>query len=195
MSLMKYDPLREFDAISRRFDNLFQSFRPAFESGLTTQQMFSPRVDIHEDEKNIYFDVELPGLKREDVKISVNEDRYLVLKGEKRVERRWGDEDHDSKKNETSENGSSERKSGKAKEASKMEESAAIQSRNGGSVMRAERQPLRIERSYGSFTRTFTLPENADAEKIDAKFENGVLEITVPKKEPAKPKQIDVNIK
>jgi HSP20 family protein len=190
---MKYDPLREFDAISRRFDNLFNTFRPAFESGLTTQQMFSPNVDIHEDEKNIYFEVELPGLKREDVKISVNEDKYLIVKGEKRSERKWGDEGN-SQEN-SSENKDGKSKNSKEKDQSKMEESAAIQSRNGGSVMRAERQPLRIERSYGSFTRTFTLPENADADNISASFVHGVLEITVPKKEPAKPKQIDVNIK
>lgn len=186
MSLMKYDPLREFDAISREFDSFFNQLRPTFEAGLT-QQMYSPKVDIHQDNKHIYIEAELPGMRREDVKISINEDKFLVIKGEKRSERRWGAETEENRTSDENKNGKESK--------SKAEKSAEIESRNGGSVMRAERQPLRIERSYGSFTRTFTLPETADTENIDAKFENGVLEITVPKKEPAKPKQIDVNIK
>ncbi|MES2765231.1 MAG: Hsp20/alpha crystallin family protein [Bacteroidota bacterium] len=190
MSLMKYDPLREFDAISRGFDSFFNQLRPTFEAGLT-QQMYSPKVDIHQDDKNIYIEAELPGMKPEDVKISINEDKFLVIKGEKRSERRWGNDADENSNNSTENKNSSNGKESK----SKGEKSAEIESRNGGSVMRAERQPLRIERSYGSFTRTFTLPETADTGNIDAKFENGVLEITVPKKEPAKPRQIDVNIK
>jgi len=50
----------------------------------------------------------------------------------------------------------------------------------------------RIERSYGQFQRSFRLPQNVDEKKIDAKMENGVLKITVPKKEVAKSKKIDV---
>jgi HSP20 family protein len=53
---------------------------------------------------------------------------------------------------------------------------------------------MRIERSYGSFARSFTLPDNVAAENINAAFENGVLNITIPKKEPAKPKELEVTI-
>lgn len=49
-----------------------------------------------------------------------------------------------------------------------------------------------LERSYGTFERHLTLPENLDAEKVDARFENGVLHITVPKTEEAAPKKIDI---
>jgi HSP20 family protein len=52
----------------------------------------------------------------------------------------------------------------------------------------------RVERQYGSFTRTFTLPQTVDAEKVSANYEKGVLKITLPKKAEAKPKQIKVNI-
>lgn len=53
----------------------------------------------------------------------------------------------------------------------------------------------RIERSYGSFVRSFSLPTTVDAEKISASFKNGVLEVTLPKKEEIKPKQITIEAK
>jgi len=53
----------------------------------------------------------------------------------------------------------------------------------------------RIERSYGSFLRSFTLPPNVEAEKIAANFANGVLEVHMPKKENAKPRSIKVDVK
>jgi HSP20 family protein len=52
----------------------------------------------------------------------------------------------------------------------------------------------RVERQYGSFTRTFTLPSTVDAEKVQADYEKGILKIVLPKKAEAKPKQIKVNI-
>src|SRR5215470_16565893 len=52
----------------------------------------------------------------------------------------------------------------------------------------------RVERQYGSFTRTFTLPQTVDAENVTANYEKGVLKITLPKKAEAKPKQIKVNV-
>lgn len=52
----------------------------------------------------------------------------------------------------------------------------------------------RIERQYGSFTRTFTLPSTVDAERIQADYDKGVLKIVLPKKAEAKPKQIKVNV-
>src|SRR5690242_21703353 len=52
----------------------------------------------------------------------------------------------------------------------------------------------RVERQYGSFTRTFTLPQTVDAESVSANYDKGVLKITLPKKAEAKPKQIKVNV-
>jgi HSP20 family protein len=53
---------------------------------------------------------------------------------------------------------------------------------------------VRIERSYGSFTRTFMLPDKVDTENIKANYKDGVLEIVLPKKEEAKPKEIKVEV-
>ena len=52
----------------------------------------------------------------------------------------------------------------------------------------------RVERAYGAFSRSFTLPTVVDTEKIKAEFKDGVLRVTLPKKEEAKPKQISINV-
>jgi len=52
----------------------------------------------------------------------------------------------------------------------------------------------RVERTYGKFSRSFTLPRTVDPERISASYRDGILEITVPKKEEAKPKQIRINV-
>lgn len=57
-----------------------------------------------------------------------------------------------------------------------------------------DRNYHRIERAYGSFTRTFSLPRSVDATQIVADYRNGVLEISIPKKEEARPKQIAINV-
>ena len=79
----------------------------------------------------------------------------------------------------------------------------AIQLENGTLTLKGERHFEdqkngkgfhRIERSYGTFTRAFSLPETVDGEKVKADYKNGVLTITLPKKEVAKPKTIHVEI-
>jgi HSP20 family protein len=57
-----------------------------------------------------------------------------------------------------------------------------------------DRNYHRIERTYGPFTRTFTLPRSVDATRIVAEYRNGVLEISIPKKEESLPKQIQINV-
>jgi len=57
-----------------------------------------------------------------------------------------------------------------------------------------EKDYYRMERSYGGFTRSFTLPGTVDADKIEASFSGGVLTVTLPKKEESKPKQIKVKV-
>jgi HSP20 family protein len=52
----------------------------------------------------------------------------------------------------------------------------------------------RVERQYGSFTRTFTLPTTVDAEKVSAHYDKGILKVALPKKAEAKPKQIKVSV-
>lgn len=56
-----------------------------------------------------------------------------------------------------------------------------------------DRNYHRIERTYGSFVRTFSLPRSVDANSIVADYKNGILEISIPKKDEAKPRQIQIN--
>ena len=53
---------------------------------------------------------------------------------------------------------------------------------------------VRVERSYGSFSRTFALSDKVDTENVKASYKDGVLEVTLPKKEEAKPKEIKVEV-
>lgn len=79
-----------------------------------------------------------------------------------------------------------------------------IQYENGVLVLRgqrtfqqesSDRTYHRVERAYGTFLRSFTLPRSADPEKITANFQHGLLEVRVPKREEAKPKMIPINAK
>lgn len=105
-----------------------------------------PPVDIFEDADAIRIMTEVPGVRPEDVKISV-EGNVLTIQGTKQQV---------------------------------AEE-------------RTERVH-RYERTYGAFERTFTLPATVDANKISAGYENGVLTVTLPKVEKAKPRQIQVAV-
>ncbi len=124
-----------FAAIDRVFDDVFRDVMPSFNTGFNPNAM---RVDISEDEKNIYIEAELAGLKKEDVKVTI-EDGVLTIRGERKQE------SEEKKKNYH-----------------------------------------RVERVYGSFSRAFTLGENIDKDNIEAKYEDGVLHLTLPKVEPVK---------
>jgi HSP20 family protein len=83
------------------------------------------------------------------------------------------------------------------------QEDIQIEFENGILTLRGERKLEkmegvtwhRVERIYGNFSRTFTLPRTVDAEKISATYRDGILEVEVPKKEEAKPKQIRIEVK
>lgn len=146
MAIIRFDPFRSFESLARRMSEMFDEF----ERGITvTPSDFSPRVDISEDEKHLYVTVEIPGVNKEDVKVTINDDNILVIKGEKKREFRAEDK---------------------------------------------ERNFIRVERSYGSFQRSFMLPDNVKKDNVAAKFENGVLTITLEKVEPEPPKQIEIPI-
>lgn len=109
-------------------------------------QSFDPVIDVKETEKNFLINAELPGLNKEDFKVTV-EDNSLILEGEKKTE-------NEDKGDNT----------------------------------------YRSERSYGAFRRVFRLTDSVNSKKINADFKNGILTITIPKTEKAKPKAIEVSV-
>jgi HSP20 family protein len=127
------------------FDNFFRS--DIFDNSSLGLSYWTPAVDIAEKENEYEVNVELPGVSKDDVKITV-ESNVLTIRGEKKQEEK------------TTKNGY-----------------------------------RRIERSYGSFQRSFRLPDTINAGKIDAVYKDGVLTVTLPKAEEAKPKQIEVKVK
>ena len=113
-------------------------------NGETVSSAWTPSVDVREDKEHLTITLDLPGVKPEDVKISL-ENQVLTIRGEKRqvseqTDERWH----------------------------------------------------RYERSYGSFERSFTLPTTVDADRIQAVTEHGVLTVTLPKAEKARPREIPI---
>ena len=107
---------------------------------------WAPSVDIIEDEKEWLVKADLPEVKKEEVKVTV-ENGVLTITGERKFEK----EEKDKKYH-------------------------------------------RIERSYGNFLRSFTLPDGADGSKVNAEFKDGVLKVHLPKGEKAKPKAVEVKV-
>ena len=147
MPIVKWEPYRRTlspwrnwfempEQMSQLLDNVFG------EDG--DNVAWGPSVDVVENDENFQIVAELPGIKMEDVNISLT-DNVLTLKGEK--------------KNDVSEN---------------------------------KRNYCRVERNYGQFQRSFSLPSSADATKVKANLENGVLTITLPKAEQAKAREIPI---
>jgi HSP20 family protein len=131
--------------INRMFDSFFRtSGREETDMAATT---WSPAVDIVEQQDAYVVKVELPGVNKDDVKITMEND-ILTVRGEKKQE------------NETTKG-----------------------------------SHHRIERSYGAFQRSFTLPTTVKADKIEASFKDGILNVTLPKSEEAKAKLIEVKVK
>lgn len=147
MKLAKWDPFREMEGM---LDPYSKSRDWPFRGGRdlnTTGADWAPRADISETDAAFSITAEVPGIKREDVKINI-EDHVLSISGAKIQEK--------EEKGETFH---------------------------------------RIERFYGSFNRSFSLPENVIEDKIEAVFKDGLLILTIPKMEVKKPKSIEIRVK
>ncbi|HKB84834.1 MAG TPA: Hsp20/alpha crystallin family protein [Ignavibacteriaceae bacterium] len=144
MTYIKFEPLRELDNLNNRLHRFFGEFPANIDLGFS----FSPRVDISADDNSIFIQAEIPGVKKEDVKISL-QDNILTISGKK-------------KKNED---------------------------------VKQDRQYFRNEIIYGEFSRSFTLPEDINPDKVEAEFQNGVLSITIEKDDVKAAKERNIEIK
>jgi HSP20 family protein len=145
----RWDPFKDLEEISERFNRLFGRMTPARrESGreALTVADWAPTVDISEDEKEYLIKAEIPEVDKKDVKVTLQEG-VLTIQGERKQEK---------------------------------EEKG--------------RKFHRIERSYGTFVRSFTLPEEVAEDKLKAEFKDGMLFVHLPKSERAKPKAIEVKV-
>jgi HSP20 family protein len=140
-AITPWRPFRDLEELRRTFDDFWPMIR-RFPMGAVE---YIPAIDMYEKDNKYMVKVELPGLKEEDVDVSVVGDR-LTIKGEKKTESEVKEEDY-----------------------------------------------YRSERTYGSFFRSLDLPADADCEKIEANYENGVLEVAIPKMAAVKPKKVAVS--
>jgi HSP20 family protein len=134
------DPFR--DRMDRWMTQTFGDFLVPYGEEGTRHWM--PAVDIRETPDALKLYVELPGLSRDDVTITA-ENNVLTISGERKFEKDVKDQSFH-----------------------------------------------RVERAYGTFSRSFTLPGNVKYDKVEAKFENGLLVVTLPKLEEAKPRKIEI---
>jgi HSP20 family protein len=135
MSLIRYNTSLN-DFVPTSFSNLIDRFfNDAVARSGGSAYSFVPRVDVLETEKAYELHLAVPGMKKDDFKIDLNEN-YLTISGERKF------------KNERNENNF-----------------------------------YSVETQYGTFSRSFSLPDNVDATKIAARYTDGILEVTVPKDE------------
>jgi len=138
--------LTPYDEVREMFREMFEDFfRPwALTSRLGRRFALSPAVDISETDKEYRVSVELPGIEKDDIQVSIDQGR-LTISGEKKEEQKEEKENF-----------------------------------------------LRVERSYGTFTRTIPLPATVNEEAAEASFKDGVLTIRLPKTAEGRGKRIEI---
>ncbi len=144
--LTNWSPFGRLASLKDEIDRLFDA--PLAGLARSTQSLsgWSPALDVYEQKDHFTVKTELPGLKREDIEVSM-EDGVLSISGERKSE----------EKSDTAE-------------------------------------VRRTERFFGRFQRTVSLPTPVNVAKIEAQYKDGILTVTLPKTEEAKPKRIAVNV-
>lgn len=146
-ALMRWDPFRELEEMSDRLNRMVT--RPATRTNgkeSLTVADWMPTVDISETAGEYVIQAELPEVKKDDVKVTL-EEGVLTIQGQRRQE--------------------------KDEKTTKYH---------------------RIERSYGTFVRSFSLPDQVNESGVKAEFKDGVLNLHIPKSEKAKPRAIEVKV-
>ena len=143
----QYDP---YEVAQREFDGILNRFFGGRETNGGGQYMLAPYgVDVREDADHIYVDAELPGFKKEDVDITL-ENQTLTITAQRKDERTEGDPN-----------------------------------KKGDYLLR--------ERRYSRFQRSFTLPPTVDEQSVQAKLNDGMLTVTLNKREETKPRKVQVS--
>jgi HSP20 family protein len=151
MTLVRWDPFREFaqiqDRLNRVFSDVYGRGASSADEGLMTTGTWLPPVDIYQNgDHELVIKAELPDMTREDIDITVD-NGTLVIKGEKKLSSEVKDD-----------------------------------------------QFHRMERRYGAFSRSFSLPQTVDPAKVSAEYKQGVLTVRLPLREEAKPRSIKVDV-
>ncbi|MCL7420503.1 MAG: Hsp20/alpha crystallin family protein [Methylobacter sp.] len=142
MAITRYEPWGLLNQLQKELERAYEGAAGG-EGSIATAE-WAPAVDIKEENDKYVLQADLPGVKPEDIDLSM-EEGVLTIRGEKKTEAKTERENY-----------------------------------------------KRVERTYGSFYRRFSLPDTANADGISAKSRHGVLEIVIPKREAVQPKKINV---
>ena len=137
MKVKRYEPFISFSELGDKFFNLPLNSEKSI-SG------FTPSVNTREDDKAYYIEVDLPGVKKEDVSVDLDKN-HISISGERKIKNEIKEDDY-----------------------------------------------YKVESVFGKFSRSFSLPDSVDNENIEASFNNGVLEILIPKVAPKVAKKIEI---
>lgn len=147
MSLVNFEhPFKELENYLNRVNHINKWPTSNTENGELTIPDWSPKVDIKENKEAYCIKAELPGVKKEDVSVTL-EQGVLTIRGDKKFEKEYDEE-----------------------------------------------RTHRVECSYGSFVRSFSLPESVDETQVTAKYRDGLLNLVIPKQAEAKQKSIEINV-
>jgi len=146
MTVVRWNPIREFSVFQNQMNRLFEDAMGTWlgESNGTGNTNWVPLADIYENDSDLIAKVELPGVDPNRVDVRV-ENNVLTIRGERPFDQKVAQENYH-----------------------------------------------RLERSFGTFSRSFALPMTIDADKIHAEYRDGILNLTLPKSERAKPKRIQI---
>ncbi len=147
MLVTRFDPFKEFNELRRGFDYLNTVFNQLEEGAANDKKVaFVPTVNTREADDAYYVEVDLPGIRKEDISIDVDEN-VLTVSGERKVTEEKKEDDY-----------------------------------------------YKVESRFGRFERSFTLPEDVDADNIEAESKDGVLTIKIPKVQQVDkaPKKIEI---
>ncbi|HRP01997.1 MAG TPA: Hsp20/alpha crystallin family protein [Candidatus Kapabacteria bacterium] len=154
MAYVNFDPFKVVEQFARKM----QSVANEVEKGVNVDfgSSFNPRIDINEDDKSVRLYCELAGVKKEDVKITINDENTISIKGIK-------------KRNDTNSNDIED-------------------------TQEQSRVYTKMERKFGEFSRSFLMPDNINKGSIEAKFDNGILQITLNKIEAVQAKEVEISV-
>jgi len=142
-----WSPFRHLSVLRNEIDRLFDfPLNALTNSSQDFLSGWSPSIDLYDDRDHFVLKAEIPGMKKEDIDISLHGD-VLTLSGERKEEKTYD-----------------------------------------------KAETYRSERFLGRFQRMLTLPSTVDANKVQASYKDGILTVTLPKSEEAKPKQIEVKV-
>ena len=148
MRLVRYRPGTGLPVHRDHFERMFDDFLGLNRRKMDLQNFdWTPRINVEELEDRFEITAEVPGMKKEDIDIEI-QDGVLTIKGERKFEKEEKDTSYHI-----------------------------------------------CERSYGTFQRAFTLPDNVRGDDIEAEYKDGILRLALPKVEPQKPKEIKVEVR